>query len=546
MPQRVDVVVSGRQGRLLLMSPTLTVTTDSSKSPAVATAGALRPAPAEAYGRRVTHTAAHRGLLLARARPGEVGVDTAAVTAFLDTIQAGGVELHSLMVLRHGKVAAEGWWAPYDRGRVHLLYSLSKSLTSTAVGLCVAEGRFALDDHVVDLLPERTPDDVAERVSALTVHHLLSMSTGHREDTLDRALALEPHDVVRGFLRIPPEEPVGSRHAYNNGTTYVLAALVEKACGSALLDFLRPRLLDPLGIGAAHWDLDEHGQEMGFTGLHLQTESIAAFGQLLLQDGVWEGQRLLPQGWVELATRTHIDTTESTGSTESTKSTESPDWRQGYGYQFWISRHGFRGDGALGQFCLVVPELDLVVVTTAFSPDMQVLLDAVWAHLLPGSAGVGVAAADVPDLAADNELAERLAHLTLPVIEVGPEVGLSPSRTFEVADAGRFSPFAAGTHMTVAPNGDDTVVSVTLSGTTLTFGCGRSQWTEGSLDGTPVVCRGGWTDPVTFEADLVLIETPHRIRMHANGLRFDAAWNSPPLTGPRLESQLPGAVWSAW
>ncbi|MDQ2782164.1 MAG: beta-lactamase family protein [Actinomycetota bacterium] len=482
----------------------------------------------------MTHTAADRGRLVPRARTGEAGVDAAAVTAFLDTIQAGGVEMHSLMLLRHGKVAAEGWWAPYAPDRVHLLYSLSKSFTSTAVGFCVAEGRFALDDRVVDLLPEHTPDNVAERVSALTVHHLLSMSTGHREDTLNQALSLEPHDVVRGFLRIPPEEPVGSRHAYNNSTTYVLAALVEKASGLALLDYLRPRLLDPLGIGAARWDLDEHGQAMGFTGLHLQTESIATFGQLLLQDGVWEGRRVLPEGWVELATRTHVDNAESG---------ENPDWQQGYGYQFWMSRHGFRADGALGQFCVVVPELDLVVATTAFSLDMQVILDAVWAHLLPGASGVVGAA---PDLAAEDELAERLAHLTLPEVEVDPEVVLSHSRTFEVADAGRLSPLTTGTQVTVTPDGDNTVVTMALSETTLTFGCGRSQWTEGSLDGTPVVCRGGWTDPETFEADLVLIETPHRIRLHASGIRLDAAWNTPPLTGPRIESQLPGAVWSAW
>lgn len=427
--------------------------------------------------------------------------------------------------------------APYAPGRVHLLYSLSKSFTSTAAGFCVAEGRFALADRVVDLLPEHTPDDVAERVSALTVHHLLSMSTGHREDTLDRALSLEPNDVVRGFLRIPPEMPVGSRHAYNNSTTYVLAALVEKATGLALLDYLRPRLLDPLRIGAAHWDLDEHGQAVGFTGLHLQTESIAAFGQLLLQDGVWEGQRVLPEGWVELATRTHIDNAESG---------ENPDWQQGYGYQFWMSRHGFRGDGALGQFCVVVPELDLVVATTAFSPDMQVLLDAVWAHLLPGASGIRVGAGDDPDLAAEHDLADRLAHLALPVVETDPEVVLSLTRTFEVTDADRLSPFTTGTRVTVTPDGDDTVVTVALSETALTFGCGRSQWTEGSLDGTPVVCRGGWTDPEKFEADLVLIETPHRIRLHASGTRLEATWNAPPLTGAHIELQLPGAVWSAW
>jgi CubicO group peptidase (beta-lactamase class C family) len=478
---------------------------------------------------------------LLRARPADVGVPASSVLAVLDDFDRRGLEMHSLMVVRHGRVAAEGWWAPYSPDRVHLLYSLSKSFTSTAVGFAVAEGRFRLQDRVVDLVPDHVPDHVDRAVEQLTVHHLLSMSTGHREDTLDRALALEPDDLVRGFLRIPPEEPVGSRHAYNNATTYALARIVERHCGMPLLDYLRPRLLDPLGIGAARWDTDPRGQALGFTGLHLQTESVAAFGQLLLQDGRWGGEPVLPPGWVALATRRHID---------NDNDPQGPlDWRQGYGYQYWIARHGFRGDGAYGQFCVVVPEADLVVATTACTENMQDVLDVLWDRLLP--------ALDEGTDDSDTEarLVERLASLALPVVtptEVGPEAAVR----FVVEEAAADSPVPAGSALTVARDGANHRLTLTLPTVEVEFPCGRESWVEGLLgqgsgvsreargaaasEPTPVVCRGGWTDPDTFEADLVLIETPHRIRLRGKGYGLAASWNWPPLTGARLEAHLPG------
>lgn len=477
---------------------------------------------------------------LQRARPADVGVSASAVLAVLDDLERLGLEMHSLMVVRHGQVAAEGWWAPYSSDRVHLLYSLSKSFTSTAVGFAIAEGRFRLDDRVVDLVPQHLPDHVDAAVGELTVHHLLSMSTGHREDTLERAYRLDPTDLVHGFLSNSPEEPVGSRHAYNNPTTLVLATIVEEHTGQPLLDYLRPRLFDPLGIGPAYWDTDERGATLGFTGLHLQTESVAAFGQLLLQDGVWGEQRVLPEGWVALATRKHIDNDDDPS--------RPVDWRQGYGYQYWMARHGFRGDGANGQFCVVVPAADLVVVTTARVDDMQQILDVFWDRLLPALDQ------DIDGADAEHRLVERLSSLALPVVtptQAEPQAAVR----FVVEDAAEDSPFPVGTALTVAPDGTDHRLTLTLPRLEVEFGCGRDRWVEGRLGQgsgvsrgargaagsgpTPVVCRGGWTGVGTFDADLVLIETPHRIRLHGNGPRLDASWNSPPLSSAALEAHLP-------
>lgn len=502
---------------------------------------------------------------LPRTAPATVGIPAAGLHALLDAWEESGLELHSLMVLRHGQVAAEGWWAPYSHSRVHLLYSLSKSFTSTAVGFAVAEGLVALEDRIVDLLPDHVPAQVDPVVASLTLHDVLSMSTGHREDTLERAWALEPHDLAKGFLEVPPEEPIGSRHAYNNTCTYLAALVVQEKSGEFLLDYLRPRLLEPLGIEPGRWDADQHGNALGFSGLHQRTEDLARFGQLLLQKGQWQGRQLLPPGWVELATAKHID--------NDLDPAGNIDWRQGYGYQYWRSQHGFRGDGAYGQFCVVVPEADLVVITTACVEDMQAILTAVWTQLLPS-----LDTSDDGESASAAELLDRLAALALPTVAPaleGPRtpVTFTAPGTVEAAYAGPSpvlsisadAPLAPGATVTVrpdapeGPHGAGTVLEIAVGDVRLTVPCGRDHWAEGRLGAhagvprgmrgmppmqpTPVVCRGGWTSPDTFEADLVLIETPHRIRLLGKATGgsgvLESAWNAVPLNGARLEAHLP-------
>src|SRR3954470_24354978 len=187
-------------------------------------------------------------LLLPRSTPGRSGVSSHAIGALLDRLEARSVECHSIMVVRHGHVVAEGWWAPYSADRPHLLYSLTKSFTSVAVGLAIADGLLSLDDRVVDVLPEHVPADIPERGRDITVHHLLSMTTGHGTDSLEEAWRLEPGDLVKGFLRVPFTEPPGTRHVYDNATTFVLARMVERVTGRGLPELLDERLFTPLGI----------------------------------------------------------------------------------------------------------------------------------------------------------------------------------------------------------------------------------------------------------------------------------------------------------
>ncbi|MDF3145094.1 serine hydrolase domain-containing protein, partial [Streptomyces sp. T21Q-yed] len=307
--------------------------------------------------------------------PAAQGVDASGVLAFLDALDnAPDIEPHSLMILRHGHLVASGWWAPYTPERPHLLYSISKSFTATAAGIAAGEGLIRLDDPVISYFPELEADITDPRSRAMLVRHVASMASGHETDTVFAARELDREDLVRGFLLVPPPRDPGTVFAYNQPATFTLAALVQRASGQSLTGYLRPRLLDPLGIGEVAWLCDRSGRELGFSGLHATTDAIARLGQLYLRGGVWEGERLMPEWWVAEATRPQISTAgDGLGN----------DWQRGYGFKFWMSRHGYRGDGAFGQFCVVLPEHDAVIATTADTWHMPGLLDLVWEHLLP-------------------------------------------------------------------------------------------------------------------------------------------------------------------
>lgn len=311
---------------------------------------------------------------LSSAFPEEQGVSSAGILHFIEAVEKKGLELHSLMLLRHGVIVAQGWWAPYAAELPHMLFSLSKSFTSSAVGLAVAEGLLTVDDPVISFFPDQLPKDVSDHLARMQVRHLLTMSTGHAEDTTGKIRQAQDGDWVKAFLSVPVENPPGAPFVYNSGATYMLSAIVQKLTGMSLLDYLRPRLFEPLGIENPTWESCPRGINTGGWGLSVRTEDIARFGQMYLQKGVWEGKRILPEGWVEAASRKQVSNGDNAKS----------DWAQGYGYQFWRCRHhAYRGDGAFGQYCLVMPEQDAVLAITSGLGDMQAVLNLVWRHLLP-------------------------------------------------------------------------------------------------------------------------------------------------------------------
>ena len=195
------------------------------------------------------------------------------------------------------------------------------------------------------------------------------MSTGHQDEVNLR----DETNWVKAFLAHPVPHKPGTHFKYNTPATFMQSAIVQKVTGEKVVDYLRPRLFEPLGIAPPKWDENPQGISLGGYGLYLKTEDIAKLGQLYLQNGVWNGKRLIPAEWIQEATSKQV----SNGS-DPTK-----DWDQGYGFQFWRCRHGaYRGDGKDGQFCIVLPKQNAVIAITANTGDMQGELNVVWDKLL--------------------------------------------------------------------------------------------------------------------------------------------------------------------
>jgi len=482
---------------------------------------------------------------LPRSTPAEQGVDIAGIDAFIAAVAPKpGVELHSLMVLRHGHVVAERWWPPYSPQTPHLLYSLSKSFTSTALGYAVSEGLVDLDATVLSYFPEFDSTVTDERSRAIRVRHVAAMASGHDDETFERAIRAGNGDIVLGFLLVPPDREPGTVFAYNQPCTYAVSAIIQRVSGGSLTEFLRPRLYEPLGIAAHGWHTDGRGRELGFTGLHATTESIAKLGELYLREGVWNDRRLLSAEWVAEATRSHVAThrpeptqeepgfsapSEGPGAGGSTAAEGSgfsapsegpgaggspdPDWAQGYGFQFWRSRHGYRGDGAYGQFMLILPDADAVVAITSQSPDMQGLLDEVWTHLLPALTA-GSSPSGLPRPASDG-----------PPGEVGP-LTLRPGPGNELA--GLHTVRLRAGELVLADAGPELVARLGDPDTWTTTG--------------PVATAYAWADGRLL-VDVVFVETPHRLHLSLDPTagQFEARWQTVPLGDVPLSSlRMPG------
>jgi CubicO group peptidase (beta-lactamase class C family) len=474
---------------------------------------------------------------LPRSTPADQRVDPAAILGFLDAVdERPDIEMHSLMVVRHGQVVAEGWWAPYSAERPQLLYSLSKSFTSTAAAFAQAEGLLDLDDAVVSHFAEFAADITDPRSRSVKVRHVASMAAGHTREMLTEAIMRDPEEPVRGFLLIPPDREPGTVFAYSHPCTYALASIIQRNAGMPLTRYLRPRLFDPLGIGHVGWHTFPPGREQGFSGLHARTEDIAKLGLLYLQGGRWEGAQLIGEKWVAEATSQQV----------ANPAEPNPDWRQGYGFQFWMSRHGYRGDGAFGQFCVILPEQDTVIATTACTLDMQAILDAMWDRLLPGLGTVSPEAASVHD-----QLGARLARLELPAYALPADSGAPEPADWGPWTSGPFTvaASAAGTQgrpfltsVEVAPQADGWQISLIEPANALTFPVGAGAWTvsdhaDRNGETIPVAASGGWLDGQRMRAEVIFLETPHRMDITCSlpGRTAEAVWRLPPLTPGKLQ-----------
>lgn len=343
-----------------------------------------------------------------RVTPESVGIASGDIEWLLDRLESGFTEPHGLMIMRHGKICAEGWWSPYAPGIRHGLQSHSKTYAATAVGIAYTEGILKLDERVIDIFPEEAPENPSEHLQQLTVHHVLCMGCGMDE------MPAPSRDWIREFLHTPVRHAPGTTYMYNSVGSSLLAAIIRKKTGLGLHEYLRPRLYDKIGIFSDNhvWICMPDGCEAGGGGLFATTEDNLRLMKLYADGGVWDGERILAPDYVERAT-----TLQNESATEEAKNPPAKDNFVGYGYQIWMCRPKgvYRADGAMGQFTIVAPKQDMLIAITenaAGAHWAQETLDTIWEFV----DRVDSSPAEDPgeDHAAAKRLKKRMGRLALP------------------------------------------------------------------------------------------------------------------------------------
>lgn len=247
-------------------------------------------------------------------------------------------------------------------------WSLSKSVISVGVGIAIDEGYLSLDEKIYDSFKEYIPDDAGENITELTVRHLLTMTTGLEYPlffTDDPERYITKDWISYFFKQNFPYKP-GERFLYCNFNTYLLGCLIEKKTNRDLLDYLNEKLFEPLEIYSADWTRCPMGHLHAANGLYLNIDEYARFGHMLLGKGVYNGKRIVSEEYLSQATMNQLG--------------DNPP-KYGYGYQFWINpdKNSFRADGKFGQYAIVMPEKNALVVTMAL--EAGDFFDVVWKEL---------------------------------------------------------------------------------------------------------------------------------------------------------------------
>lgn len=302
---------------------------------------------------------------LPRALPSQKGVPPQYIIDMVKEYINSGLMLQSYMIVKDGCVISEGWFKPYSPDYRHMMFSITKGFTSLAAGMAISEGLISLDDRVIDFFPDKLACAPCENMQKLKIKHLLTMTVG-QDDGIYVKDARFRDDFIKYFLTYYVENEPGKTFLYNNVSTCMMAAIIERKCGQSLEEYLKPRLLNPLGITDYVWEKSREGICYGALGLSIKTEDMAKYGLLLLQNGNYNGKQLVSSDYLKEATDIYI-----------IQPPQSPDWNAGYGYQYWRNarENSFRSDGAFGQLCVVVPKHNLVVVATAGLYDMQREMD---------------------------------------------------------------------------------------------------------------------------------------------------------------------------
>ncbi len=291
--------------------------------------------------------------------PKAQGMDAKQLAQALRTIEQEGLAVHSMLVIRNGAIVTERYYSPYEQSTKHDLHSIAKSVLSALVGIAIDKGFIgSVEDPVLSYFPDDIPND-DPRKKAITVEHLLTMSSGLSQiDTLEM---LQSEDAVQYVLDLEITSEPGTTWDYNDGNYHLLSAIIQQATGMSALEFAQAYFFGPLDISDVIWGSDQNGITMGGWGLWMTPRDMAKIGLLYLNEGVWEGQQVLPTDWVHK-------------SVERQLQIENPGepWDLYYGYGWWLHDIGaFAAHGSGGQFIYVMPDLDMVVIFTGGLSDLD-------------------------------------------------------------------------------------------------------------------------------------------------------------------------------
>ena len=465
--------------------------------------------------------------------PEAEGISSHGILNFVDALEREQPDaIHSIMLRRHGKIVAEAWWAPFNPDSPHMLYSLSKSFTSTAIGMAQDEGLLSIDDPVISFFPDETPDDPSDNLKAMRIRDLLKMNSGHKSNTSGRMR--EGKTWTEGFLALEVPHKPGTHFVYNSGATYMLSAIIQKVTDTTLLDYLNPRLFEPLGIKYPTWESDPEGINVGGWGLSVKTEDISKFGQFYLQKGNWNGKQLVSEDWVE----------EATSFQTSNGSDPDSDWEQGYGYQFWQCRHNaYRGDGAYGQYCIVMPERDAVLAITSATSDMQAILNIAWEYLLPAMNEDALP----PDEEGLKLLKEKLGGLTISTVEGeenSPNTSIVSGRTYFV-EPNSLSMKSITFNFEASPD----IITINSEAGEQSFNVGYETMEMGTMIIPSMVSReiavsGAWESPEKYIVNVIYYETPHDMKFTFQFDEDKLLWDTDVniTSAPKRLEQLKGSI----
>jgi len=314
--------------------------------------------------------------------PESVGIPKDAIQAMVHRLEADKIPLHSLAISRYGHLVFTKDFQPYDSKDLHRMYSVTKSLTSLAIGQLAHEGLLSLDDPIMDYFQDLLPEKVHPFLAEMTIRHMLVMKTCYKSTTYK----INPStNWVSSFFTTVPDHRPGTEFNYDTSASHTLGALVERLTGKNILDYLRPICLNPIGFSQDAYILkDPFGASLSGSGLMARPSDLMALGQLLLNEGIHENQQRLSKSYLKEATSFQSDTSIK-GTFQETQ--------KGYGYQFWCNREGgFNCFGMEGQWIICLPKYQMVIVTTGgikgAAAKNQAIHDALYEeviqHLSPG------------------------------------------------------------------------------------------------------------------------------------------------------------------